>query len=428
VVTGQQPGLFTGPLYTVLKAITTIKLAQAIEDAGIPAVPIFWAAAEDHDYEEIQWASLLDRDSGLRRFQVDLANDEATPAGWLRFKDDVAVTVNDCLTALPASEFHAELRDLLESAYRPNVSPVDAFARMLSRLFAAAELIVADPLDPRMKQIAAPVLKRVAEQNETIRRRVIERSRAVADAGYHEQVKVDTSFTGLFAFQGNSRRGLKPDQLPAAAALLSPNVLVRPAVQDTIFPTAAFVAGPSEIAYLAQAAAVYESLGSELPPVFPRISATVVEGRVAKFMKKYDLQFVDVLHGKDFIKRRAVENVQGTEAFARAREELVRLLESLRPSLAAVDPTLLGALDNAKQKMVYQVEGLETRFINAEARRNDLMEKHLETITNSLFPEKKLQERQLNITSFAGRYGSAFLRQLENALSLNSSEHQIVEL
>jgi bacillithiol synthase len=428
VMTGQQPGLFTGPLYTILKAITAIKLARTIEDAGIAAVPVFWAAAEDHDYEEIQWASVLDRDSALRRFQVDLANDEGTPAGWLRFKRDVADALNDCLATLPASEFQAELRDMLETAYRPGVSPVEAFARMMTRLFAAAQLIVADPLDPRMKEIAAPVLARVAGQNESIRRAVLERSRAVADAGYHEQVRVDASFTGLFTLQGNSRRSLKPEQLSAAAGMLSPNVLVRPAVQDTIFPTAAFIAGPSEIAYLAQSAAVYESLGSELPPVFPRISATVVESRVAKSMKKYDLQFADVFQGKDFIKRRAVENVQGTETFARAREELVRLLESLRPALAAVDPTLLGALDNAKQKMVYQVEGLETRFINAEAKRNDLMEKHLEAIANSLFPEKKLQERQLNVTSFVGRYGSAFLKHLENAVSLNPSEHQIVEL
>ncbi len=257
---------------------------------------------------------------------------------------------------------------------------------------------------------------------------MLERSRAISAAGYHEQVKVDQNFTGLFALRGNSRQSLRPDQLASFDSTLSPNVLVRPAIQDTIFPTAAFVAGPSEIAYLAQAAPVYQELGMELPPVFPRISATLLETRVAKSLRKYELQITDVFEGKDFMKRRAVRNVQGTDLFGRARNQLEGLLESLRPALDAVDPTLRGALDNAKQKMIYQIEGLETRFINAEARRNELLEKHLDTVANSLFPEKKLQERQLNIVSFIARYGLGFMKRLEEALALDSTAHQVVEI
>ena len=429
VVTGQQPGLFTGPLYAILKAITVIKLARQLDEAGVDTVPIFWAAAEDHDFEEIQWAAVLDRDTNLRRFHVDLANEDGSPAGLLRFKDDVLSAIQECLSSLPSSEFQGELRDLLESTYRPNLSPVESFAGMMTRLFGNSGLIVADPLDPRLKEIAAPVLRRVAEDNDRIRQAVIKRSRAISAEGYHEQVKVDQNFTGLFALRGKSRQALKPDQLSSVDGMLSPNVLVRPVVQDTIFPTVAFVAGPSEIAYLAQAAAVYESLGKELPPVFPRISATLLEARVAKSLHKYHLEFTDVFHGKETMKRRAVENTQGgTEVFARSKEQLTALLESLRPALNSVDSTLSGALDNAKQKMIYQVEGLETKFINAEARRNDLMEKHLEAIANSLFPDKKLQERQINVASFIARYGAGFIKRFSDALSLDSTQHQIIEI
>ena len=428
VVTGQQPGLFTGPLYTILKAITAIKLARAITEAGLPAVPIFWIAAEDHDYEENHWAAVLDRDSALRRLRVDLANDDAVPVGWLQFKDDVAAAVSECLSSLPHSEFQPELRDILENSYRPGFSPVDSFARMMIRLFDASGLIVADPLHPDLKSIAEPVLQQVAALNSQVRDAVLIRSRSIAEAGYHPQVKVDSNFTGLFGYRGRSRQALKPDEIGRTDAVLSPNVLVRPVVQDSIFPTIAFIAGPAEITYLAQAAAVYEALGKDVTPIYPRISATLLEPRVSRSLRKYELQFPDVFHGKDFMKRKAVESVQGVDAFAQVKTGVVEQLESLRATLNGVDPTLGGALDTAKQKVMYQVETLETRFINAEARRNEVMEKQLDLISHSLFPEKKLQERYLNVTSFVARYGVGFLKRLEDALDLDSTQHQLIEI
>jgi uncharacterized protein YllA (UPF0747 family) len=250
----------------------------------------------------------------------------------------------------------------------------------------------------------------------------------ISQAGYIEQVKVDSNFTGLFGLRGRSRQALKPADLTGAPAALSANVLLRPVLQDTIFPTVAFVAGPAEVSYLAQAAAVYEILDREMPPIFPRISATVVEPRVAKVLRKYGFTFLDVFEGKAHLKRKAMENVQGIELFQKVKAAVGDNVESLRATLNAVDPTLLGALDTARQKIVYQVETLETRFINAEAKRNDIMEKQLELIGHSLFPDKKLQERSLNITSFVARYGVAFVKQLEEQLALDSTQHQLIEI
>jgi len=209
---------------------------------------------------------------------------------------------------------------------------------------------------------------------------------------------------------------------------LSPNVLLRPAVQDAIFPTVAYVGGPAEIAYFAQAGAVYECLRRPVPPVFPRISATVVEARVARALKKYGMEFMDVFRGRDFMKRKAVASVQGVELFEQVRDRVTLELESLRPVLNAVDPTLAGALDTSRQKVLHQVEALRTRFINAEARRDETLERHLETIVNSIFPEKKFQERVTNVTSFLARYGLDFVGRLEESLSLDSCEHQVVEI
>jgi uncharacterized protein YllA (UPF0747 family) len=283
-------------------------------------------------------------------------------------------------------------------------------------------------LDDRLKAIGEPLLRQALVRNSDLREAVLARSRMISQAGYGEQVKVDSNFTGLFALRGRSRQPLRPADLSSAPAALSANVLLRPVLQDTIFPTVAFVAGPAEISYLAQAAAVYEVLDREMPPIYPRISATVAEPRVAKVLRKYGFNFLDVFEGKDHLKRKAMENIQGIELFHKVKAAVADSVESLRPTLNTVDPTLLGALDTARQKIVYQVETLETRFINAEAKRNEILEKQLDLMGQSLFPEKKLQERCLNITSLVARYGVRFVKQLEEQLSLDSTQHQLIEL
>lgn len=427
VITGQQPGLFTGPNYTILKALTVIKLAKALDAAGVAAVPIFWVAAEDHDYQEIESAYVLDRDSGLVHVRVDLSNPESSPVGWLSLRDDVTDAISKCLSCLPESEFQPQLRYILESSYKPGISPVDAFARMLGKLFEGTGLILANPLDPELRKLGQSTLVEAVRHNSEIRSAVLARSRALAEAGYHEQVKVDNNFTGVFAYRGKSRQALRPEELSEDLSL-SANVLLRPAMQDTIFPTAAYVGGPAEVAYFAQAGAVYEALRRPAPPVFPRISATILEARIARALKKYDIELRDVFRGRDFLRRKAVASVQGGELFDKVRDQLTAELESLRPALNAVDPTLAGALDNSRQKVLHQVETLRTKFVNAEARRNETLERHLESIANFVFPERKLQERVINISSFVVRYGPGFVGRLEEALSLDSREHQVVEI
>ena len=427
VICGQQPGLFTGPNYTILKAITAIKLAQALGDRGVTAVPVFWIAAEDHDYQEIEWAAILDRDSALQQVRVNLSNPESRPSAWLGLGDDVVDAISNCLTKLPESEFQPEVRDLLMMSYKPGMSPVDAFARMLARLFEGSHLILVNPLDAELRKLATGTLHQVVRQNSAVRSALLARNRALSKAGYHEQVKIDEDFSGFFAYRGKSRQPIRPEEL-STDLWLSPNVLVRPAMQDAIFPTAAYVGGPAEIAYFGQAAAVYEVLGRAVPPVVPRISVTILEPRVARALKKYNMEFTDVFRGRDFMRRQAVRTVQAVDIFDRARDRMTSELESLRPALDAVDSTLVGALDTARQKILHQVETLRTKFVNAEARRNETLERHLDTVGNSLFPEKKLQERVLNITSFLVRYGLAFLPRLEETLSLDSRAHQVVEI
>jgi uncharacterized protein YllA (UPF0747 family) len=298
---------------------------------------------------------------------------------------------------------------------------------MLGKVFEGTGLILANPLRPELRSLAQPTLTEAVRRNAELRDAVLARSRALSQAGYHEQVKVDANFTGLFAYRDKSRQPLRPQELQEDLNL-SANVLLRPAMQDSMFPTAAYVGGPAEVAYFAQAGAVYEALGRAVPPVVPRISATILESRIARALKKYEIDFLDVFRSKDFLRQKAVASVHGVDVFDNVRDRVSAELESLRPALNAVDATLAGALDTSRQKILHLVEALKTKFVNAETRRNETLERHLEAIANSIFPEKKLQERVINVNSFLVRYGFGFVRRLEEVLSLDSREHQVIEI
>ena len=232
----------------------------------------------------------------LKKVSTELGDGDPTPVGWLRLRSAITETIEECFEMLPSSEFQSDVRLLVEEAYRPNTSPVDAFARMMAHLFEGTGLILADPLDPALRSLSERALGSVADRIDEIRSAVLERSRRISDAGYQEQVRVDKNFTGLFVFRGRSREPLRPgEKVPRSN--LSPNVLLRPFVQDSVFPTAAYVGGPAEIAYFAQVGSIYECLGKAMPPVFPRITATLVEPPVSRVMKKYGFSVEDVFQG-----------------------------------------------------------------------------------------------------------------------------------
>jgi len=427
VITGQQPGLFTGPLYSILKALTALKLARSLEQSGVRAVPIFWIAAEDHDHEEIETAWVLNRDSGLCRARVDLSDDVPSPVGWIHYREDLRKVVADCMLCLPHSEFTPDVRDILESCYQPGKSPVESFGAMMARIFAGTSLTFVDPLHPDLKRLAQPILNEAVRRNPEIRAAVIQRGMTLSEAGYHQQVKVDGNFTGLFAYRGRARHVLKPNEISSDLAL-SPGALLRPVVQDSIFPTAAYIGGPAEVAYFAQASAIYETLECPMPPIFPRISATILEPRISRDMKKCGIEFLDVLKGRDFLKSKCVSGIHDVGLFDRARGNIEKEMDSLRAMLGSVDPTLLGALNTSRRKATFQVDSLRTRFTNAAIRRNATMERQLAGMSNSLFPEKKFQERMINVTSFLARYGHNMIRSLDESLSLDSRQHQLVEI
>src|SRR5262249_29364902 len=318
IVTGQQAGLFTGPLYTIFKALTTIKLARCLNDQGIQAVPVFWVASEDHDFDEVNHCKIIDTDGRLNEIRYEgCGHSQDLPVGHIELCEGIDQKITELLAFLPHSEFLDEVRTDLRESYRAGVGFAEAFSCLLARIFKDYGVVLLDPLEEGLKQIAAPIYVAAIEKSAEIARALTRRSDELVAAGYHAQVHVSEDMVPLFIMddrrrvaltrhdeefhvKGSDRSFTKQELIELArscSTCFSPNVTLRPVVQDFLLPTAAYIGGPAEIAYFAQIRAVYEVLGRPLPCVLPRASMTIVEGRHQKTMKKYSLSLADFFDG-----------------------------------------------------------------------------------------------------------------------------------
>jgi len=452
VVTGQQVGLFTGPAYTIYKALTALKLASHYACRGIQAVPIFWMATEDHDIAEVDHCELVDGESTLSLVRYEAAQEDLQkPVGKVIFSNTIETTVAQFLDALPNSEFKQQIAPTLVAAYRPGNSFARAFGQLMAVLFSNFGLILIDPQDERLKQLVKPIFERVIANGPACQARVAQRSHELVAAGYHSQVLLEEDASLVFIEQEGRRKALvrekghlrvkggeqtlSVDQLllwsRQTPQRLSPNVLLRPVVQDYLLPTLTYIAGPSEIAYLAQAAPLYELLGGRMPTIFPRYSFSVIEKKTAKLLERYQLNFCDLFQGPEALMKIIIEKTLDqtlAQKFDQLELEFDQKLIELTEPLRKVDPTLADALKTTRQKVQYQVSHLRTKFLHAQARQNDTLTKQIEKVLNLLYPQKSLQERHLSIFYFLSRYGLDFLAQLYEGIDLSDPDHQLLYL
>jgi bacillithiol synthase len=454
VVTGQQAGLFTGPLYTIYKALSAVKLAGCLTQRGTEAVPVFWMATEDHDWEEVRSAEVIACDGRLASTGVPAAwHEEGEAVGVVRVGEEVEEATKRLFDLLPSSEFLPDLERLVRDAYRPGRGYGEAFARMLTALTGRYGLVLLDPLDARLKRLSAPLYAEAARRAPELAAALDARSRELESGGYHAQVHTSPDAFPLFMHDaGGARRALvrnaeglyaskgsgdawAADELASIAEReperFSPNVTLRAAVQDYLLPTVAYFGGAAEVAYFAQTAEVYRVLGRPATPILHRASLTVVERRTGRTLERYGLKPEDFFAGLDPVIARVVEEHLGADV-ARCLDEtdatIARALEGLREGLAAFDPTLGDALSTGRRKIEYQLEGLRARFHRAQMARDRAVLRQLERAATTLYPEKALQERHLNITSLIARHGRYAIEWLHDAIDIGTAEHQIIYL
>jgi len=450
VVTGQQVGLFGGPLFTIFKALTAVKLADQATHAGIDCVPVFWLATEDHDLEEVNQVFIPGADASLQKLTVPTQGVPAAPVGTVRFDTEVQSAVDAAAELLGSSA----ITDFLRDAYRPGETFGSAFARLFAKLFADWGVILLDAADPEFHQIAQPIYRAAIERAAELDEALLARGKALEAAGYHQQVKVTPSSTLLFTLRNGARvpmhrrvngqgsaEFLVGEEHIAEAELLhrvasspqefSANVLLRPVIQDYLLPTLAYIGGSAEVAYFAQVGVVYEALLGKVTPIVPRLSATLVDPKLNGLLERYGLRLPDLFHGPEVLRELMASRTLPKElqsAFDHAEMSLEKSLATIREGLARLDATLVDSASNAASKMQHQLAQLRARAARAELRQTEVLGRHADLLCNSLYPNKVLQEREIAGAYFVARGGAEFLQGLYDAIHPDCLDHQIISL
>ena len=453
VVTGQQVGLFGGPMFAIYKALTAVKLAEQATAAGVEAVPIFWLATYDHDLAEVNHVAFPSADGNLQTFTTTSHGVQGAPVSAVRLGEEILPVVDQACALLGDSDASRHLRD----SYRPGETMGTAFARLYSMLFADWGVILLDASDPELHAVAAPVYREAIERAHELQSVLLERGAALEAAGYHQQVKVTSTSVLVFTTQNGARTPIQRrvsgtheefvigsdasaenvsksellDRLRKSPGHFTPNVLLRPVVEDYLLPTLAYTGGAAETAYFAQAGAVFEKLLGRVTPIVPRFSATLVEPKMQRLLEKHGLEITDLFEGSEALRHLiAAKSLPGDlqAAFDSAKASFEKNFSALKEKLEKLDRTLVDAAETSRSKMQHQIEKLYAQAARAEAQKGELVTRHAETLSQALYPEKGLQERTIGGLYFMARYGGEILQQLYDTIHPDCHDHQIVEL
>ena len=453
IVTGQQVGLFGGPTFALYKALSAVKLANEATAAGVDAVPVFWLATYDHDLAEVNHISLPAADGTLEVLTTPSKDVPGAPVSSVRFGDEINAVVERAAALLGDNEASQILRD----SYRPGETLGSGFARLYARIFADWGVILLDASDPDFARVAQPIYRSAIERADELAARLLNRGRALEAAGYHQQVKVAESSVLLFTTRQGARVPISRRSKDGAAEFIidaedaaeklsqsqlideidshperfSPNVLLRPILQDFLLPTLAYTGGAAEAAYFAQAGVVYEALLSRVTPALSRFSATIVEPKAQRLLEKHEIAITDVFNGPEALRQQiAARNLPHDlqAAFDAAKSSFDASFSAVNDRLEKLDRTLVDAAETARSKMQHQLEKLYSQAARAEAQKGELVSRHAETLSQALYPNRGLQERTIGGIYFLARYGHDLLHQLYDTINSACHDHQIVEL
>ena len=452
VVTGQQAGLFGGPLYTLLKAITAIQLARKVSAKhGVAAIPVFWVESEDHDWDEVRTARVLDAELHLR--SVTLGHLEGAgekPVSALTLDDGI----NDALAELEANlaktEFTEELMTRLRNHYRPGQRMGNAFAAWIDDLLGRHGLVVFEASDAAAKPLVADLFRRELEVPCHTACLAKETGEAMRRLGHTPQVEPAEDSVALFYLGSGGRQSIKrregggytigetvheAEALRAEASQhperFSPNVLLRPVVQDRLFPTICYVAGPSELAYQAQLGGIYEAFGVAVPLLYPRANATLLDSAALRFLDRSQLP-LEALHAQGETALNKLLESQLPPTLEPGLEDLVRELarriEELKAVIAEVDPTLAGAVDTTRDRMQESIKTLHSKIIHASKKKDETLRRQFTKTQALAFPAGEPQERIVDLPFFINRYGQAVVDRLLESLPLDMALHFVLSL
>ena len=450
IVTGQQAGLFGGPLYTLHKAITAIKLAARVSaEHGVPAVAVFWIDSEDHDWKEVRSCTVLDDDQRPHTVtlgELDGAGEQSVAR--LRLEGQGQAAVDALQAALPATEFTPGVIDMLQRAYASGRSMSQAFGRVLEHVLGPYGLVVYDASDAASKPLAADLFARALGDPGRTSHLAAAAGEALEQRGYHAQVTASEQSAPLFLIDG-SRQAIRwrdgvavvgDREMPLAGLValarsspqsFSPNVLLRPLVQDTIFPTACYVGGPSELAYQGQLRQVYAHFGVPMPLVMPRASATIVDSATLRFLDKHEVPFASFQRQDELTLNQLLESQlpAGVEdSFSEAGRAIGERLEAVTAAARLVDSTLEGAAKATLGKMQHDLHTLHGKIVHAAKKKDETLRRQFTRAQQQLFPNGQPQEREIGAVWLLNRYGPAAVDRLMELLPIDHAHHWVLTI
>ncbi len=434
VTTGQQPGLLGGPLYTLYKALTAVRLAEELE--GIvqrPVLPLFWIASEDHDWEESSHTFTLDLENEPRRLELPYPGSlPDQPLHRLPLGDSVEGILEELAGTLPDTDFSAGYLEMARSSYPRDATLPQGFGRVLEQLLEPFHMLFVRADQPDLKRESLSLMLSELDRGAENEALLLRNSRSLQSAGFHVQVPILEGSVNLFLEGKQGReRVLRSDdgfalrhsrepldlaslveRVEADPSLLSPNVLLRPVVESAAFPVISYVGGPGEIAYFAQLGDYFKSFGIHPPVVFPRFSVTVVESKIQKVMDKFGLSVQDL--------RRPHHELAGEIAREEMPDDIQRALGEIRGAIGKgsgeilgaameIDPTLKGPITHARNQAFAAFQEAEKKVVQGIKRRSEIALSQIGKAQNHLYPLGKPQERVLNAFYYLARYGPAFL-------------------
>ena len=444
VATGQQVGYYGGPVFTLYKALTALKLAAELRDGGTPAVAVFWLATEDHDLAEVDHAWIFQSSGEPLRLDAQAEKASGRPVGGVKLHDPAPGLLDGALGPMP---FGPEVRDLARRAYATDGTFRSGFHRLYRNLLESYGLIFLDPMVPDLRQLAAPIFRGAIAEAPALSQALLERNTELTSVGYHAQVHFTEETSLIFLIEQGRRIALQRSgdtytgggvkyttaellqRLEGNPAGFSPNALLRPVTQDWLLPTAVYVGGPAELAYLAQAQVIYKRLLGRMPVVTPRASFTVLDSRSQRLMQRYRLGVTDCFDGLEILRRTIAERLVPPSleyTLLDAEGTISAALDGIDRDLRRFDPTLAAALAASNRKIRYQFGKIRAKVGLESLRRDGQAESDAAYLSHLIFPEKTLQERLYSPLPFLAQHGFDFIDRIYTAIQPDCHDHQVL--
>ena len=453
IATGQQLGFMGGPLYTIYKIFTAIKLVDLMAEKfpDYNFIPLFWMESEDHDFNEINKVKIFDKTNTFFTHEYCpigyTSETNLGASGKVILDSEINAFNSNILNTLQITEYAPVIKNLL-SIYSEGKTNEDCFIEFISEFVEGTGLVFLNPNSIEIKRLLKPVFEKELLEFPKTSELIINISASLEEI-YHAQVKarpINLFYhhkKGRFVIEPNgtdySLKGIRQkfskseiiEQLNNTPEVFSPNVILRPICQDFILPTFMYVAGPSEIAYFAQINSVYNYFDMKMPIIYPRAAATLVENRIQNLLTKFNLGLTELSANYTGVQKRitdSISDIKIEEEFKKTIIEINNACANLENITKNIDSTLINNFKTTKEKIEHLLKIYEEKLYNAQKRNHAVALEQLEKVKNSVFPKGNLQERELNLIYYLNKYSNSITDKIYHELDITSFQHQLIEL